>query len=144
MKKISRLLNTIPILAAMLITISAMIFLLNSCKSIAAPGLNNQNPDISADSNIETSGDEQIIEVTASGGYSPRTINARAGIPTILRMKSDGAYGCERSFRIPKLGIQEMLPTDGNTDFDLGIQDKGTTLVGVCSMGMYSFKIIFN
>ena len=144
MKKISILLKTVPILTATLIAISAMIFLLNSCKSIAAPDLNEQNSDISVDSTIGTSGNEQIIEVTVSGGYSPRIINAQAGVPTILRMKSDGAYGCERAFRIPKLGIQEMLPVDGNTDFDLGIQDKGTTLVGVCSMGMYSFKIIFN
>ena len=50
--------------------------------------------------------EQQIIEVTAqSGGYSPRKIEAKAGIPTILVMKSEGAYGCERAFNIPDLKV---------------------------------------
>jgi hypothetical protein len=87
---------------------------------------------------------QQMIEVTASGGYSPRKIDAKADIPTILIMKSEGAYGCERAFNIPALKISEMLPENGQTQFDLGIQAKGTKLLGVCSMGMYSFQIFFN
>jgi hypothetical protein len=87
---------------------------------------------------------QQIIEVTASGGYSPRKIDAKAGVPTILVMKSEGAYGCERAFNIPDLKISEILPENGQTQFDLGTQAKGTKLLGVCSMGMYSFQIFFN
>jgi hypothetical protein len=87
---------------------------------------------------------QQIIEVTASGGYSPRKIDAKADVPTILIMKSEGAYGCERAFNIPALKISEILPENGQTQFDLGIQAKGTKLLGVCSMGMYSFQIFFN
>ena len=82
--------------------------------------------------------------MTASGGYSPRKIEAKAGVPTILIMKSEGAYGCERAFNIPDLKISEILPENGQTQFDLGIQAKGTKLLGVCSMGMYSFQIFFN
>jgi hypothetical protein len=87
---------------------------------------------------------QQIIEVTASSGYSPRKIEAKADVPTILIMKSEGAYGCERAFNIPALKISEVLPENGQTQFDLGIQAKGTKLLGVCSMGMYSFQIFFN
>jgi hypothetical protein len=87
---------------------------------------------------------QQIIEVTASGGYSPRKIEAKADVSTLLIMKSEGAYGCERAFNIPALKISEMLPENGQTQFDLGIQAKGTKLLGVCSMGMYSFQIFFN
>ena len=87
---------------------------------------------------------QQIIEVTASGGYSPRKIEAKADVPTILIMKSEGAYGCERAFNIPALKISGILPENGQTQFDLGIQAKGTKLLGVCSMGMYSFQIFFN
>jgi hypothetical protein len=87
---------------------------------------------------------QQVIEVTASGGYSPRKIDAKADVPTILIMKSEGAYGCERAFNIPALKISEILPENGQTQFDLGIQAKGTKLLGVCSMGMYSFQIFFN
>ena len=88
---------------------------------------------------------QQIVEVTASsGGYSPRKIEAKAGIPIILIMKSEGAYGCERAFNIPDLNISEILPENGQTEFDLGTQAKGTKLLGVCSMGMYYFQIFFN
>ena len=88
---------------------------------------------------------QQIVEVTASsGGYSPKKIEAKAGVPTILVMKSDGAYGCERAFNIPDLNISEILPENGQTQFDLGTHAKGTTLTGVCGMGMYYFQIFFN
>jgi len=88
---------------------------------------------------------QQIVEVTAGGGgYSPRKIEAKAGVPTILVMKSEGAYGCERAFNIPDLNIGEILPENGQTQFDLGTQAKGTKLLGVCSMGMYYFQIFFN
>lgn len=94
--------------------------------------------------NITISDNQQIIEVTVRGGYSPRSMTAKAGIPTILRMKSDGAYGCERAFGIRSLGISKTLPSSGNTDIDLGSQVAGTKLKGSCSMGMYSFVINFN
>jgi len=88
---------------------------------------------------------KQIVEVTAnSRGYSPKKIEAKAGIPTILIIKSEGAYGCERAFNIPDLNISEILPENGQTEFDLGTQAKGTKLLGVCSMGMYYFQIFFN
>ena len=88
---------------------------------------------------------QQIVEVIArSGGYWPKKIEANAGVPTMLVMKSEGAYGCERAFNIPDLNISEILPENGQTEFDLGTQAKGTKLLGVCSMGMYYFQIFFN
>ena len=107
---------------------------------------NNNSADVKGASSsvVSNSGDKQIVEVTVSGGYSPRTINAKAGVPTIIRMKSDGAYGCERAFRIPSLGISKTLPASGNTDIEITSQNAGTSLRGSCSMGMYSFVINFN
>ncbi|MBM3707933.1 MAG: hypothetical protein FJW69_06300 [Actinobacteria bacterium] len=88
---------------------------------------------------------QQIIEVIArSGGYYPEKIEAKAGVPTTLIINSKDAYGCERAFIIPDLNISEILPENGTTSFDLGVQPKGTKLVGVCSMGMYYFVIIFS
>ena len=92
----------------------------------------------------------QTIEVTAkSGGYSPRKIEAKAGVPTILIMTSEGAFGCERAFNIvdanaKKVLLSEILPENGQTKFDLGTQAKGTELYGVCSMGMYYFQMVFS
>lgn len=87
----------------------------------------------------------QIIEVVAgSGGYSPKKIQAKAGVPTILIMKSVDAYGCERAFNLPDLNLGKILPENGQTQFDLGAQTEGTKLLGVCSMGMYYFQIFFS
>jgi plastocyanin domain-containing protein len=86
----------------------------------------------------------QLIEVNVKGGYSPGRIDAKANTATTLRMKSLGTYGCERAFSIPKLGISKMLPSSGDTDIAIPAQAAGTTLVGTCSMGMYTFSINFN
>ena len=91
---------------------------------------------------IDESG-KQIIDVTVKGGYFPKRIEAKAGVPTTLRMNSNGAFGCERALGIAKLGISKTLPTDGVTEFDLDSQEAGTSLTGSCSMGMYTFKINF-
>ncbi|MHB1376791.1 MAG: cupredoxin domain-containing protein [Candidatus Humimicrobiaceae bacterium] len=93
---------------------------------------------------------QQIIEVTAkTGGYTPRKIEVKAGVPTILIMTSEGAYGCERAFNVfdantKKVLLSEILPENGQTKFDLGTQAKGTELYGVCSMGMYYFQMVFS
>jgi len=110
-----------------------------SCKITVTDtaGPDNTSSTISSDN-------KQVIEVVASGGYSPKKITAKAGVPTILVMKSEGAYGCERAFNIPDLKISKLLPVNGLTEFDLGSPVKDTKLVGVCSMGMYYFQIIFN
>jgi plastocyanin domain-containing protein len=137
MKKFSKL--SVILLFSFLFLICILSLSLISCKT-EVPAVTN------ADSSSSTisSGGKQVIEVIASGGYSPRNIQAKAGVPTILVMKSEGAYGCERAFNIPDLGISQILPENGQTEFDLGTQAKGTKLAGVCSMGMYYFQIIFN
>ena len=84
----------------------------------------------------------QIIEITAKGGYTPRKSIAKAGIPTILRLNTNGTFDCSSSVRIPSLDIFKNLPQSGTTDIDLGIQNVGT-LNGSCGMGMYPFEIQF-
>jgi plastocyanin domain-containing protein len=86
----------------------------------------------------------QIINVTASNqGYTPKSVEAKAGIKTVLRMESLNTYGCERSFRIPSMDITEILPTQGSVDIPLGTPNEGENIFGSCSMGMYTLKISF-
>jgi len=110
--------------------------------------------------NTETSGEElntnteqvtielegkQVIDVKAvSGGYLPESINAKAATPSVLRIKSENSYGCERAFTIPQLKIRATLPINGITEIEIGEFEPGTRLLGTCSMGMYSFYINFN
>ena len=96
-------------------------------------------------SNVKIEDSKQVIYVTSTtGGYSPRKINAKANIKTVLKIESQNSYGCERSFRIPKLNINQILPTEGTTEFELGTPKQGDKLLGTCSMGMYTFTITFN
>jgi len=93
---------------------------------------------------ISTSGDKQIIDLTAKGGYSPSVINAAADKDTILRVNTNNTFDCSTALTIPKLGVQKNLPSTGKTEIALGIQKAGAEINGTCSMGMYSFKIKFS
>lgn len=86
----------------------------------------------------------QIITVAVKNGYEPRVINAMPGVPTIIRMNSQKTYGCERAFTLPTLGIVKNLPANGATDISIEPQEPGTSLLGSCTMGMYTFTINFN
>ena len=156
--KISNQWKIIFVTATVFAILIASLFIFTSCKSDYRKALEAEKETAAETSGsrtgtaveTETTSEptnpaaQQIIEVTAGGGgYSPRKIEAKAGVPTILVMKSEGAYGCERAFNIPDLNIYEILPENGQTQFDLGTQAKGTKLLGVCSMGMYYFQIFF-
>lgn len=93
---------------------------------------------------VSTSGDKQIIDLTAKGGYSPSVITAEANKETILRVSTNNTFDCSSAFTIPRLGINKMLPASGKTEFPIAAQAPGTEIDGTCSMGMYSFKIKFS
>jgi len=86
----------------------------------------------------------QYITINAGGGYSPKVSSAKAGIPTKLIVKTNGAYDCSSSLAIHSIGFQKILPQTGETEIDLGTPKGGEPLIGVCGMGMYSFQINFN
>lgn len=86
---------------------------------------------------------KQIITITAKGGYSPRTSIARADISTTLRVVTKGTFDCSSALTIPSIGYRKNLPPSGTTDIDLLPQKAGTTLRGLCSMGMYTFSVDF-
>ena len=83
---------------------------------------------------------KQIIELSAKGGYTPRVSQARPGIPTTLRLNTQGTFDCSSQVRIPSMDISRSLPVSGVTDIDLGVLTEGT-LQGTCGMGMYPFEI---
>jgi len=96
-----------------------------------------------APTNVSIVGENQIIEISAKGGYSPQNTTAKAGTPTTLKIKTSGTFDCSSALSIPKLGYQIILPPSGETVVDVPPQAAGSTLKGLCSMGMYSFTIRF-
>ncbi len=86
----------------------------------------------------------QIIDLLAKNGYSPQIIAAKAGMPTTLRVKTDGTYDCSASLTVPQIGYRKFLQPTGSEDIAIAADQAHGTLNGVCSMGMKSFKIKFN
>lgn len=86
---------------------------------------------------------KQFIDITAKGGYSPNVITAKAGMPTVLRVATNGTFDCSASVVIPKLSYQKFLPPSGTENIVISAEQATGTLNGLCSMGMYSFQIKF-
>src|SRR3989344_2109267 len=86
----------------------------------------------------------QYVDITAKGGYSPRVVTAKAGMPTVLRMKTSGTFDCSASLVLPKLSYQKFLQPSGTGEISITAEQAQGTLQGLCSMGMYNFQIRFN
>ncbi|MGQ0483708.1 MAG: urease accessory protein UreH domain-containing protein [Pseudonocardia sp.] len=85
-------------------------------------------------------GQQQVVITARTGEYTPDAIQVRAGVATTLIVRSDNARGCVRSFLIPSRGVDEILPTSGETRIDLGVLAPGTLRYS-CGMGMYTGTI---
>lgn len=86
---------------------------------------------------------KQFIDITAKGGYSPRVVLAKAGVPTVLRVNTSGTFDCSASLVIPKLSYQKFLKSSGTEDINISAEQATGTLQGLCAMGMYNFQIKF-
>jgi plastocyanin domain-containing protein len=98
---------------------------------------------VNAGSNVTIDGSQQIIDIKAKGGFSPRTTVAKAGMPTTLKITTNGTFDCSASLVIPELNYEKLLPSTGVTKIEVPSQEPGKTITGLCSMGMYSFTVKF-
>lgn len=94
--------------------------------------------------NVSIVDGKQIITIRAKGGYSPRVTTAKAGIPTVIKMDTQGTFDCSSALTIPSLGYRKNLPPSGETAIDVPPQQSGRTIRGLCAMGMYNFAVNFN
>ncbi|HEY4476774.1 MAG TPA: hypothetical protein VJB69_02260 [Candidatus Paceibacterota bacterium] len=105
---------------------------------------NRPTPDaIAEENNVSLVGGKQIIEIGAKGGYSPQQTIAKADIPTIIRVATKGTFDCSSTLTIPAIDYRKNLPPSGITDIEILPQPAGTTLRGLCAMGMYNFVVKF-
>jgi hypothetical protein len=79
----------------------------------------------------------------ANNGYRPQVLHAKANEPITLNLVTDNTRSCSRSFVIPKLHVEQLLPETGTVPIKIPAQKPGTELFFTCSMGMYSGRIIF-
>jgi plastocyanin domain-containing protein len=87
-------------------------------------------------------GVQRVRVEVADAGYHPARALARAGVPTVLVLRTDHTTGCTRGFVLPSRGVQRVLPTTGETGIDLGSPRAGT-ITWTCAMGMYSGQVEF-
>lgn len=92
--------------------------------------------------NVVVENGKQYIDINVKGGYFPSKSVAKAGMPTVLRFKTEGTFDCSIALRIPKLNVSKNLPQTGTTEIDIGNQAAGK-LTGMCAMGMYNFEVQF-
>ena len=95
-------------------------------------------------SNVSVVDGKQVVEIGVKAGYSPKLTGAKADMPTILRMTTAGTFDCSSAVNIPSIGLRKVLPSEGATDIEIPPQKAGTTLKGLCMMGMYNFQVQFN
>lgn len=103
---------------------------------------NNSSKDSVPVNNVTTEDGKQIVTIDVRGGYNPKVSTAKAGVPTVLRFKTNGSFGCASSIYLPSMNYRTNLPLSGNTDIPLPNQ-KGGVFRGMCGMGMYNFIINF-
>ncbi|GGO84982.1 hypothetical protein GCM10011584_03840 [Nocardioides phosphati] len=80
-----------------------------------------------------------VITVTSSD-YSPANLALKAGVPTTVVFRSKEAFGCVSALVIPSLGVQTVLPQNGDSTLKLGVPRPGHIDYS-CAMGMYSGTI---
>ncbi len=94
--------------------------------------------------NVSVVDGRQVIALAVKGGYSPPISHAKADMPTVLRLETSSTFDCSSAITIPAIGYRENLPASGVTQVNVPPQKAGTTLQGLCAMGMKSFQISFN
>jgi sulfite exporter TauE/SafE len=85
-----------------------------------------------------------LVLNAVNSGYQPRTLHAPANTALKLDLVTDQTSSCSRSFLIPELNIQEVLPFTGQVQVSLPPQAAGKVLDFTCSMGMYTGQIVFD
>jgi sulfite exporter TauE/SafE len=85
---------------------------------------------------IDAAGVQHILVEVKKTSYSPSRVQARAGLPTKLTLRTNGIRDCTSGFVIPAMNLERSLPVIGDTEIDLGKPAAGR-IDYTCSIGMY-------
>lgn len=118
--------------------------ILSSAPDSTSPNIGTAPVTTKAVNNVSIVDGKQIITINAKGGYFPAVTTAKAGIPTVIKMESRATFDCSSALVIPDLQYRKNLPPSGETLIPVPPQEAGSTLRGLCAMGMYNFVVNFN
>jgi sulfite exporter TauE/SafE len=91
---------------------------------------------------VDASGRQTVTIWALDRGYRPAVVTARAGVPTVLVLRTSGTRGHTRAFTIPSRDVDIVLPVSGETRVDLGSPGAGR-LDFVCASGHFPGSITF-
>lgn len=89
---------------------------------------------------VATASNELTMNITDQA-YTPEVMNAKAGEPIKLTVKTSNVQGCGRSLVIPSLNLQKSLEATDSQEIVLPSQSAGTIRI-TCIMGMYNSTIV--
>jgi hypothetical protein len=132
----------VAVLVAGLWSINAGLTLRGSSFTLASAwrSLRGAQPAAATDVPVTADGHQRVVITVRPRSYSPSRLAVRAGVPTTLVLHSDGANGCTSAIVFPTLGLERMLPEEGDTVIDIGPLRAGTHRFS-CAMGMYGGTI---
>ncbi|MDX6428843.1 MAG: hypothetical protein QOE54_1209 [Streptosporangiaceae bacterium] len=90
----------------------------------------------------DSAGTQMITIWALDRGYRPANLAARAGVPTVLVVRTLRTTGCTRVFEVPARGVERVLPVNGAATIDLGMPRPGR-LRFTCAVGHYPGAITF-
>lgn len=71
-------------------------------------------------------GGVQEVSITVHGGYEPRTVRIRAGVPARLLFDRQETSGCSEEVVFPDFGIRKFLPAYETTPVEIRAAAPGT------------------
>jgi plastocyanin domain-containing protein len=83
----------------------------------------------------------QVINVVVKGGYSPATVNVKAGQPVRLIFDRQETSGCSEEVVIPDFGVRRYLAPHQKTVIEVTPERAGTYDF-MCGMSMMRGRII--
>jgi len=83
----------------------------------------------------------QTVQIVADGGYSPRIVNLKQGVPAKLVFLRKDPSSCLEEVVMPDFGVSQKLPV--NKNYEITIKpDKSGEFQYSCGMHMFFGKII--
>lgn len=125
-------------------SVIVMVLAIGGIFALLRSGGSNTPTNTSGQTNVSIVDGKQVIQINAKGGYAPRVTVAKANIPTVINVQTNGTFDCSSALTVAAAGFRKNLPATGVTPIEIPPQQAGATVKGVCAMGMYNFAVNFN
>lgn len=83
----------------------------------------------------------QTIEITVDGGYLPRTISLKQGVPARLVFFRKDPSSCLEQVVMPDFGVSQMLPVNKSHEISINPDTIGEFKY-TCGMQMFSGTVV--